>query len=200
MEGALLGRRRKDSSVSFTQRKTLMVHAVFEDPNHHLEMVGEFSHPELEILSLDSRIIRYPHDACLGALPMMTEMIGRRVEPGIVKRLLKKGASVCCTHLNTLFKDTVEGALLGRGMRIRRILNEMYPDITKSQLYKYVFAFRPELLNSCLAYSDTGSLIEEVAAAEWRGGMLLETIQELEDEYAAFKAEDQTRMPRVGAG
>ena len=146
-----LGQRKRDTSVEFTPEKTLRVTSVFSDPYHEIELIGVFTHPDLEILELHPRIIRHPHGACRETVDTLQGMIGEKVRPGLMKEVLRKTGNQGCFHLSGVFRDTIEGALFGRGRRVRQILSELYPDISYAQTYKVALMIRPELMNSCKA-------------------------------------------------
>ncbi|MBI4777178.1 MAG: DUF2889 domain-containing protein [Deltaproteobacteria bacterium] len=193
-----LGERKRDTSVVFTAEKTLKVKSVFSDPYHEIELTGVFTHPDLKILDLDPVIIRHPHNACRESVHTLKSMIGEKVRPGLMKEVLRKAGNQGCSHLNTVFKDTIEGALLGRGRRVRHLLAELFPGISDAQTYKLALTFRPELLNSCNAYNPDGELVREVLSASLPENMTFETMQELEEYYEALNSSDAGERATMG--
>ena len=197
-ESMLLGRRKRDTSVEFTPEKTLRVKTVFSDPYHQIELIGIFTHPDLEILELHPGIVRHPHGECRETVDTLKSMIGEKVRPGLMKEMFRKAGKQGCFHLNAVFKDTIEGALFGRGLRVRHLLAELYPDISYAQIYKIALTFRPELMGSCNAYNADGELLKEILKTSLPEGMESETIRELEECYEAFNPSDRGERAATG--
>jgi len=193
-----LGQRKRDTSVVFTSEKTLKVKSVFSDPYHEIELTGVFTHPNLEILDLEPVIVRHPHGACRESIHTMKSMIGEKVRPGLMKEMFRRAGKQGCFHLNAVFRDMIEGAIFGRGRRVRHLLSELFPDISYAQTYKVALTFRPELMDSCNAYDADGELVREILQTSLPEGMASETIQELEEYYEALNSSGRRAQAATG--
>jgi hypothetical protein len=86
-------------------------------------------------------------------------MIGKQVKAGIMqetKGLLRNSG---CTHLINLFQEACYSVYQAQGIYRRQDLEQMLPGLSPAQMTNVLIQLRPELIDSCVAWTRESKLI-----------------------------------------
>ena len=135
---------------------------VGEEPIHSLEIFGEISVPDLEILSIEAKAILQPYDLCRASIAPVSKLVGARIGPGFRARVLEAmGRTAGCTHFLTMLLDLTAAHTLSVFLRISQRTryadrNSPDPDWTRVGL-----DIEPQLVNACIALGADSPIIQK---------------------------------------
>jgi len=156
--------------------RQFQVVADMEDAVHQMRIRMLVNHPSLRIKEIECEMLQVPDPVCRTAVYCLNALIGQQVLPGLTREL-NKTADHGCTHLLNLFHDACYNLLQAQGVRGKEELGAGFPGITEEQIYKIWFLFRPEIMNSCVRYTDQSDFMERVNAAGFpRGAEKLQAV------------------------
>ncbi len=155
----------KQVDIGVISDKKLRVTVSHEDLRHSMTIAIVFTIWELVIDDIHCEMMHYPHEDCLKAVSALRSMIGHKVAPGIVKTARETVSDQGCTHLNNLFQEACYAVIQGQGLFLRQRLETMLPGLDADQINKIMIMRRPELLNSCVAFTPHTSLMRSIEKA-----------------------------------
>lgn len=119
---------------------------------HKLEIEGELSLPQLEILRIEPRTLHQPYAECGASLDPVRQMVGARVGPGFRARVLElMGRELGCTHYLTLMLDLGAAHTLSLFLRMRERASYAGRREPGSAWLRAGLAIEPKLEGACIA-------------------------------------------------
>ena len=155
----------KEVTIHLTSKKKLLVTVTHDDFRHKMELLIEYSQPQLIIDDVRCNMKKYPHPGCIDALDALRVMIGEKVKPGIMKKANQLLGGHGCTHLNNLFQEACYSVIQGLGIYRRQDLEQMVPGLSLAQTAKVLIELRPELIDSCISFIPQSDFIQTVEQA-----------------------------------
>jgi len=159
-KGKNIYKKKKDVEIYLISKKELLVEVCHEDKRHSMKLAVIFSHPNLVINDVQCKMEIYPHKECIQAISSLRIMIGKRVQPGIMKESMKIVKNNGCTHLNNLFQEACYSVIQGQGIFARHELEKLFPGISSEQITKILMMFRPELIDSCVSFTKRSGFMQ----------------------------------------
>lgn len=132
---------------------------------HKLEIEGELSLPQLEILSIEPRTLHQPYPECGASLEPVRQMAGTRIGPGFRARVLElMGRQLGCTHYLTLMLDLGAAHTLSLFLRMRE--RALYSERNEpgSAWLRAGLAIEPKLQGACIALRAGSAAIAATSA------------------------------------
>jgi len=118
--------------------------------------------PDLEIVEVDARISRSPHDTCAAAPELVKKMVGVRVGPGLRKivRGLLGGASGCSEITEGVLECCNAVILHFTLPQIR--MGEQMTEEQRREGWKMMLEANPKLAGSCVAFAPDSPLMKDL--------------------------------------
>ncbi|MBI5017654.1 MAG: DUF2889 domain-containing protein [Deltaproteobacteria bacterium] len=145
--------------------KQFRVVSEMEDGHHRLRLTMVVDKVTSRIREIGAEMPGVPDPICGRAAGLLTELVGKAATPGIMRELGGEWAQAGCTHLKDLFRAACYCLPQAHAARGREELTAFFPGLTEEQLYKIFFWFRPDMLGSCIRYSEGSPFLEQVRAA-----------------------------------
>ena len=151
--------KKKDVSIYLTAQKSLLAEVAHDDLRHQMHLTVEFSQPQLIIDDVRCQMNVYPHEECIYARDALRIMIGKQVKPGIMQATKNLLGNSGCTHLVNLFQEACYSVYQAQGIYRRQDLEQMVPGLSPAQMTNVLIQLRPELIDSCVAWTRESKLI-----------------------------------------
>lgn len=159
-KGLFVYEKKKNVKIYITPKKNLIVEVRHEDGRHELNLAVTFSQQNLNIIDVQCKMEKYPHKECIQAASALRDMIGKKVQSGLMNGLKEVIGNKGCTHLNNLFQEACYSVVQGQGALGRLELGKLFQGITNEQIYKIFLMFKPEMIDSCVAYASGADLMQ----------------------------------------
>jgi hypothetical protein len=128
---------------------------------HALEIAGELSVPDLEILAIEPRATFQPFVECAASLEPVRQMVGTRIGPGFRSRVLEvMGRERGCTHFLTLTLDLAAAHTLSTFLRMREQVPYAARDRSDGEWMRAGLELEPRLENACIALRSSSPVIQ----------------------------------------
>ncbi len=164
-ERELLYTKKKDVRIYLTAQKNLLTEVSHDDLRHQMRLTVEFTQPQLIIDDVRCQMKLYPHEECIAARDALRMMIGKKVGPGIMQATKDLLGSSGCTHLINLFQEACYSVYQAQGIYRRQDLEQLVPGLNLDQMTKVLIQLRPELIDSCVAWTRESKLIRSAQEA-----------------------------------
>jgi hypothetical protein len=121
----------------------------------------------MQIVDVDAVSDKTPYVMCPAAAPNFTRLIGLRIKPGFLRDANHLvGGTMGCTHLRELLQQmattafqTINPAKVRQEMRAEGASEAPGSDQVDARITEKMGG-PPKILNTCLAYADTGPLVK----------------------------------------
>ena len=127
-----------------------------------IEIRTTFRIPDLEIIKIETRVLRSVHPECKEAFEQIPKIVGVRVGPGvrkIVNGLL--GGKDGCQELAEGILESCNAVILHfTGPQIQE--NEKGTEEERKKKFQAMLRFNPRLARSCVAFADDSPLMERL--------------------------------------
>lgn len=131
-----------------------------EELIHSLEILGELSLPQLEILSIEPRALRQPYAQCGASVAPVRALVGTRIGPGFRARVLEvMGRVRGCTHFTTLVLDLAASHTLSVFLRMREKVPYAAGNLASGEWIGVGLEIEPRLENACIALQTDSPVI-----------------------------------------
>lgn len=162
----LLYNRKKNIDIFLTaDERRFRVVAEMQDDVHHMRIHMTVNQPSLRIKEIECDMPGVPDTICLQAKDCLKPLIGKVVAHGLTRGMSNLTHSGC-THLVNLFHEACYNLLQAQAVHGQAQLEAAFPGIVEEQIYKIWFWFKPEILNSCIRYTDNSPFMERVKTME----------------------------------
>ena len=137
-----------------------------EEVIHALEIEGDLSLPELEIIRIEPRVIHHPYAECAASVAPVRQMLGTRLGPGFRARVLEvMGGTRGCTHFTTLMLDLGAAHTLSLFVRMRKKVPRTAPP-ARGAWMRAGLELEPRLQNACIALQSNSPPILDALEAD----------------------------------
>ncbi len=161
MERKEIFRRDIEIKAYWEDEEKILVEGRLSDSYHEMTANVKFSFPKLEILEVQCKFIRYPHDECLLAMNYIKDIEGLRVGKDFYKLLMEKiGGPKGCVHLNNLIYEIGMSAVQGRFAKWDEMAPSDFSSLPKPKRIKLYLQFMPGLKNGCSAWGETSPMVK----------------------------------------
>lgn len=165
-KGHFICNRKKGADVFLLPSKRhLLIEAELEDDAHHMRLRMVVDNLSVKIQEIDCEMIKIPDPVCKRAKDLLKNLVGKRVNPGLMKEF-NGYSGEGCSHMKDLLHEACNAFIQGQYAFAKEDLSARFPGITEEQLFKIIFWFRPEIKNSCLRYADDAPFIRKVNEVE----------------------------------
>lgn len=128
---------------------------------HSLEIEGELSLPDLEILAIEPRANFQPYAQCGASLDPVRELLGARIGAGYRARVLEvMGRVRGCTHFMTLALDLGAAHTLSMFLRMRDKAPYASRNLPANEWMRTGLEIEPRLQNACIALQSSSPVIQ----------------------------------------
>jgi len=153
--------RNKHITVDF-EEGNLITAVEMEDNYHHFRVQVAFAFPSLEIKRASAEVVRAPNRQCYAVPGLVAGLVGIRVQPGFNRTVAKVvGGPGGCFHLGNLVGEAALAALQGIYAAANQVSGGALVKLPRDQRTRFWLDRRPEMLDSCLAWSAEGELVRE---------------------------------------
>lgn len=128
---------------------------------HEMEVEIDISFPDMVILDVRGKMIQVPRIECKEALPALSNAVGLEIRRGLTVKMEEAiGGMIGCSHMTNLVMEACYCSVQGQYAMSRKIAGDIFDEMTQEERIKAFMTLRPQMINSCVVYSDESKLIK----------------------------------------
>lgn len=139
----------------------IVVEGELTDTFHSMKARLHYAFPSLEIISVETELIKFPHEECLLYKENIAKIKGVKVNRNFYKSLMEKiGGPYGCAHINNLLYEMGMAAVQVRFAKFDELKPEGFDKIEKAKRIKLYLDFMPSMKNACSAWAEWSPMVK----------------------------------------
>jgi hypothetical protein len=138
------------------------------DSYHEMEATVKFTFPALVITSLETKLIRFPHQECNTYTNHINKLVGVRANRTLFESIMEKtGFPRGCAHMNNLIYQLGIGAVQARFAKWDEFAPKEWESLPEPQRVKSYLEAMPAMIDACSAWASDSPML--IRARNYKG-------------------------------